>query len=135
MRRSLWPAVALLPPVYFVVSGMAVDLPGLRAEDVVALGLILAAACVGKFAGAFAGARAAGVEVRDAAAIAVLMNTRGLVEIVLLTVGRDRGLIDDRLFTLFVVMAIATTLLTTPLLRAIARSSPAGLGGRPVGAW
>jgi Kef-type K+ transport system membrane component KefB len=124
VRRSLWPAVALLLPVYFVTSGMGVDLPGLEPEDVVALGLILAAACVGKFAGAFAGARAARVEPRDAAAIAVLMNTRGLIEIVLLTVGRDRGLIDERLFTLFVVMAIVTTLLTAPLLRAIAYTSP-----------
>ena len=48
------------------------------------------------------------------------MNTRGLIEIVLLTVGRDVGLIDDRLFTLLALMAIATTLLTSPPLRRIA---------------
>ena len=114
---------------------MAVDLPGLRAEDVVALGLILAAACVGKFAGAFAGARAAGVEAARCRGHRGADEHTGLVEIVLLTVGRDRGLIDDRLFTLFVVMAIVTTLLTTPLLRAIVRIQSAGLGGRPVGAW
>ena len=47
------------------------------------------------------------------------MNTRGLIEIVLLTVGRDAGLIDDRLFTLLALMAIVTTLLTSPLLRRI----------------
>jgi Kef-type K+ transport system membrane component KefB len=47
------------------------------------------------------------------------MNTRGLIEIVLLTVGRDAGLIDDRLFTLLALMAIATTLLTSPVLRRI----------------
>jgi Kef-type K+ transport system membrane component KefB len=49
------------------------------------------------------------------------MNTRGLIEIVLLTVARDRGLIDDRLFTLFVLMAIVTTLLTPPALRVLMR--------------
>ena len=48
------------------------------------------------------------------------MNTRGLIEIVLLTVGRDAGLIDDRLFTLLALMAIVTTLLTSPVLRRIA---------------
>jgi Kef-type K+ transport system membrane component KefB len=47
------------------------------------------------------------------------MNTRGLIEIVLLTVGRDAGLIDDRLFTLLALMAIVTTLLTAPLLAVI----------------
>jgi Kef-type K+ transport system membrane component KefB len=119
LRRGLWPAVALLLPVYFVTSGMAVDVPGLQAGDLGALVLIMAAACAGKFLGAFAGARAAGVEAREATAIGILMNTRGLIEIVLLTVGRDRGLIDDRMFTLFALMALATTLLTSPLLRAI----------------
>jgi Kef-type K+ transport system membrane component KefB len=53
------------------------------------------------------------------------MNTRGLVEIVLLTVGRDAGLIDDRLFTLLALMAIVTTVVTAPALRAI---GPQGAG-------
>jgi len=79
----------------------------------------MAAACAGKFFGAFAGARAAGIGARDSVALGVLMNTRGLIEIVLLTVGRDAGLLDDRLFTLLALMAIATTLLTSPVLRRI----------------
>ena len=54
---------------------------------------------------------------RDAVAIAILMNMRGLIEIVLLTVGPDRGLIDDRLFTLLALLALMATLLTGPLLR------------------
>jgi Kef-type K+ transport system membrane component KefB len=78
------------------------------------------AACAGKFFGAFGAARASGTDRRDAAAIGVLMNTRGLIEIVLLTVGRDAGLIDDRMFTLLALMAIITTLLTSPLLRIVA---------------
>jgi Kef-type K+ transport system membrane component KefB len=119
LRRLLDGAVGLLVPIYFVTSGMTIDLPGLRKGDVADLGLILAAACAGKFLGAFGGARVARVNVRDSAAIGVLMNTRGVIEIVLLTVGRDRGLIDDRLFTLLALMAILTTLATSPLLRAI----------------
>jgi Kef-type K+ transport system membrane component KefB len=122
-RRSLGAVVAVLAPVYFVMSGMAVDIPGLRAGDVAAFVLILVVACAGKFLGAYAGARLARIPRRDAAAIGVLMNTRGLIEIVLLTVGRDQGLIDDRLFTLFALMAITTTLLTSPALRRLPRGA------------
>jgi Kef-type K+ transport system membrane component KefB len=135
-RRALASVVAVLAPIYFVMSGMAVDIPGLRAEDLAAFVLILVAACAGKFSGAYAGARMARIPRRDAAAVGVLMNTRGLIEIVLLTVGRDQGLIDDRLFTLFALMAIATTLLTSPALRRLQRagirSVPGTAGSAPV---
>jgi K+:H+ antiporter len=134
-RRRLAPVVAVLAPVYFVTSGMGVDIPGLRAGDLAAFALILAAACAGKFVGAYAGARAGGMPARDSAAVGILMNTRGLIEIVLLTVGHDQGLIDDRLFTLFALMAIVTTLATTPVLRRLARSqlrlTPAGTAQSP----
>jgi Kef-type K+ transport system membrane component KefB len=135
-RRTLAPVVGVLAPIYFVMSGMAVDIPGLRAADLAAFVLILVAACAGKFFGAYAGARMARIPRRDAAAVGVLMNTRGLIEIVLLTVGRDQGLIDDRLFTLFALMAIATTLLTSPALRRLRRpgirSVPGTAGSAPV---
>jgi Kef-type K+ transport system membrane component KefB len=119
VRRRLSPVAALLGSIYFVTSGMGVDIPGLRAGDLAAFGVIILAACAGKFLGAFGSARAAGLDPRSAASVGVLMNTRGLIEIVLLTVGRDAGLIDDRLYTLLVLMAIVTTLLTAPLLEAI----------------
>jgi Kef-type K+ transport system membrane component KefB len=135
-RRTLAPVVAVLAPIYFVMSGMGVDIPGLRAEDLAAFALILVAACAGKFLGAYAGARIARIPRHDAAAVGVLMNTRGLIEIVLLTVGRDQGLIDDRLFTLFALMAIVTTLLTSPALRRLrrpgTRSVPDTAGSAPV---
>jgi Kef-type K+ transport system membrane component KefB len=134
-RRTIVAAASLLVPIYFVGSGMAVDVPGLRAGDAGVFLLILATACVGKFAGALAGGRAAGVRGQEAVAIAVLMNTRGLIEIVLLTVGRDAGLIDDRLFTLFALMAITTTLATAPVLRRIAppvRPPPDAAPGAPL---
>ena len=125
-RQAIVAAAALLVPIYFVNSGMAVDIPGLEAGDAGVFLLILGAACVGKFTGALAGGMAAGVRGREAVAIGVLMNTRGLIEIVLLTVGRDAGLIDDRLFTLFALMAIVTTLATAPILRrtALPAASP-----------
>jgi Kef-type K+ transport system membrane component KefB len=119
LRRRLSPVIAFLAPVYFVTSGMAVDIPGLRAGDLADFVLIISAACAGKFLGAFAGARVTGLGARDSSVIGVLMNTRGLIEIVLLTVGADVGLIDERLFTLLALMAIVTTLLTSPLLRRI----------------
>ena len=121
LGRQLTGAIAVLAPLYFVTSGLAVDIPGLQAGDLVAFVLIMVAACAGKFLGAFGGARSTGVGRRDSVALGVLMNTRGLIEIVLLTVGLDAGLIDDRLFTLLALMAIATTLLTSPLLRRIVR--------------
>jgi Kef-type K+ transport system membrane component KefB len=137
IRRRLSHVSALLVPIYFVTSGMMVDIPGLQQGDLADLVLIVAAACAGKFLGAFGGARLARVGVRDSAAIGVMMNTRGVIEIVLLTVGREQGLIDDRLFTLLALMAIFTTLLTSPLLRAIAPvvldarppATPSGAGG------
>ena len=112
---------------------MAVDIPGLRAGDAGAFVLILVAACAGKFLGSFGAARAMRVPPRDAAAIGVLMNTRGLVEIVLLTVGRDAGLIDDRLFTLLALMAIVTTVVTVPALRVIGPRTAGGGRGTPGG--
>lgn len=121
LGRQLTGAIAVLAPIYFVTSGLAVDIPGLQAGDLVAFVLIMVAACAGKFLGAFGAARTAGVGMRDSVALGVLMNTRGLIEIVLLTVGLDAGLIDDRLFTLLALMAIATTLLTSPLLHRIVR--------------
>ena len=119
LGRQLSGAVAVLAPIYFVLSGLLIDIPALRANDLAAFAVIMAAACTGKFLGAYGGARAAGIARRDSVALGVLMNTRGLIEIVLLTVGRDAGLIDDRLFTLLALMAIATTLLTSPVLRRI----------------
>ena len=128
-RDRFVPLVAVLAPVYFVMSGMSVDVLGLHAGDAGAFVLILATACAGKFVGAYSGARLARIGAHEAATVGVLMNTRGLIEIVLLTVGHEQGLIDDRLFTLFALMAILTTLFTAPALAALRRAGPqAGSG-------
>lgn len=109
-------SVLLLLPVFFLVSGLAVDVRGLRAGDLVFLVAILAVAVAGKYVGAYVGARASGVPHWQASALGVLMNTRGLTELVILNVGRELGLLDDRLFTLLVIMAVVTTVMTGPLL-------------------
>ena len=110
-------SVVLLLPVFFLVSGLKVDLRGLDAQQVLVLVLILVVAIVGKGLGAYVGARLTAVPRWQARSLGVLMNTRGLTELVILNVGRDKGLIGDELFSMLVVMALVTTMMTGPLLR------------------
>lgn len=112
-------ALILLLPVYFVVTGFSVNVRTISASGVGQLGLILVAAIGGKFLGATFGARINGLPGRRAATVGVLMNTRGLTELVILNVGLSKGVLDMQLFTLLVVMAIVTTVMTEPLLRLV----------------
>jgi Kef-type K+ transport system membrane component KefB len=112
-------SVLLLLPVFFVVAGVKVDLSNLDVRAVAELVGILAVAIGGKFIGAYLGARATGVYGRQAGALATLMNTRGLTELVILKVGLDLGVLNPELFSLMVLMALVTTMMTGPLLRAI----------------
>ncbi|ORT57412.1 cation:proton antiporter [Streptomyces sp. CB03238] len=107
----------LLLPVFFVVAGLNVDLSGLSAGGLGDLGLILLVAIGGKFAGAFLAARAHGMPSRQSAALATLMNTRGLTELIALSVGLNLGIIQQDLYSLMVVMAVVTTAMAGPLLR------------------
>jgi Kef-type K+ transport system membrane component KefB len=77
--------------------------------------LIIATASVGKFDGGFATARPTGLAWREAASLGILMNTRGLMELIVLNVGLDFGVISPTLFTMFVLMAVVTTVGTTPI--------------------
>jgi Kef-type K+ transport system membrane component KefB len=131
-------SVLVLLPVFFVVSGLNVNLSSVGLSGLVELCLILLVAIVGKFGGAFAGARLAGVRGRRAGALATLMNTRGLTEIVILSVGLQLHILDQSLYSLMIVMAVVTTLMAGPLLhliypdrfvlRDIAESDRAALG-------
>ena len=80
-------------------------------------GLIVAVATAGKFGGTLIAARATGLPWRQAAGLGVLMNTRGLMELIVLNVGLELGVISPTLFTMLVLMALVTTLATTPILR------------------
>ncbi|MGH3754416.1 MAG: cation:proton antiporter [Pseudonocardiaceae bacterium] len=118
----------LLLPVFFVVAGLRVDLSEIDGNGLVSLGLILLAAVGGKFGGTFLAARAHGLAGRQSAALAALMNTRGLTELIILTAGQQLGLLDDRLYTLMVIVALVTTAMTGPLLNLIKVDQDAPLG-------
>ncbi|MFG2145382.1 cation:proton antiporter [Streptomyces sp. NPDC048696] len=106
----------LLLPVFFTVTGMSVDISGLGGRGLVMTAAVLVVACAGKFTGTFGAARLTGATPREATALGVLLNARGLTELVILNVGLGLGVIDTRLFTAMVVMAVGTTLITGPLL-------------------
>jgi K+:H+ antiporter len=112
-------SVIVLLPVFFVTAGLKVDLRGIGLSGLVDLVLIMLVAVAGKFGGAYYGARLTGVRRRQAGALASLMNTRGLTEIVILTVGLQLGILNQTLYTLMVVMAIVTTGMAGPLLKVI----------------
>lgn len=107
----------LMLPLFFAFSGLRTELGLLdRADDWLLCGLATALACLGKFGGSVAAARFSGFTWRQSSAIGVLMNTRGLVELVVLNIGYDLGLVSSTLFTMLVIMALVTTVMTSPLL-------------------
>ncbi|MEO6492759.1 MAG: cation:proton antiporter [Ilumatobacteraceae bacterium] len=112
-------SIQLLLPVFFVIAGQGVNLQGLTTGDIVPALLIIAVACFGKFAGGAFAARVVGVPKRQSLAVGALMNTRGLTELVVLTIGRDAGVIDDKMYTLLVIMAVVTTTMAGPLLNLV----------------
>jgi Kef-type K+ transport system membrane component KefB len=109
--------VVLLLPLFFVLSGLRTRI-GLLAggESWLYFVIILLVAIAGKLGGASLAARATGVPWREAATLGVLINTRGLVELVILNIGLDAGLISPTLFTILVLVAITTTMMTVPLI-------------------
>lgn len=107
----------MLLPAYFTVAGLKVDLSTVDGDGFGELGLILLVAIGGKFGGAYLGARVAGRTGRSATTLGILMNTRGLTELIILGVGLQLGLLDADLYSLMVVMALVTTAMTAPLLR------------------
>jgi len=76
-------------------------------------------AIVGKFGGAAVAARFTGMSWREASTVGILMNTRGLMELVVLNIGLESGILSPTLFAMMVIMAIVTTLMTAPLLQAV----------------
>jgi Kef-type K+ transport system membrane component KefB len=109
--------VVVLLPAFFAFTGMRTRLSLLEsAADIGYCALIILVACIGKIGGTTLAARLSGLGLREATALGVLMNTRGLMELIVLNVGLDLGVISPRLFAMLVVMAVVTTLATAPLL-------------------
>jgi Kef-type K+ transport system membrane component KefB len=125
----------LLLPAFFALTGMRTEIGLLSGvAEWLLCGLIIVVATAGKFGGTLAAARLTGMKWRDAASLGILMNTRGLMELVVLNVGLDLGVISPRLFTMMVIMALVTTLATTPVLELIGLGSVARLARGPIGA-
>jgi Kef-type K+ transport system membrane component KefB len=105
-------------PAFFAFTGMRTEI-GLVAglEQWLICGLIILVATAGKFGGAFASARVMGIGWRDSTALGLLMNTRGLMELIALNIGLDMGLISPTVYAMMVLMALATTMATSPLLQ------------------
>jgi Kef-type K+ transport system membrane component KefB len=116
--EKLETAVLLLMPLFFAFSGLRTQIGLLNGvqEWTVAVALTVCATA-GKFGGGALAARLTGISWREASAIGVLMNTRGLMELVVLNIGLDLGVISPTVFSMLVVMALATTVATTPVLK------------------
>jgi len=109
--------VVLFLPAFFAFTGLRTHIGMVHgARDFLACILVIAVASLGKFGGCFLAARWTGSPWRQAAAVGVLMNTRGLMELIVLNVGLDLGVLSPALFTMFVLMAVTTTLATAPIL-------------------
>jgi Kef-type K+ transport system membrane component KefB len=114
--------LVVLLPLFFAYSGLRTQIGLLTSvSDWAACGLILAVACIGKFGGSVLPARWSGLSWREAGAVGVLMNTRGLMELIVLNIGLDLGVISPAIFTMMVIMALLTTFITTPILQWVYR--------------
>jgi len=104
-------------PAFFAFTGLRVQVQLLDTPaEWLLCGEIILLACVGKIGGSWIAGRLTGLGWREAGIIGVLMNTRGLVELIVLNLGLDTGIITPPLFTMLVIMALVTTFLTGPLL-------------------
>ncbi|MEU1179598.1 cation:proton antiporter [Streptomyces sp. NPDC005820] len=119
LTASVHAVESLLLPLFFITTGLALDIGSLRLGDFVLLAVVCVVACVGKLGGAYLGARFGGLPRQSSATVAVLLNTRGLTELIALNLGLASGVIHQRLFTVLVLMAVITTLMTSPLLTAL----------------
>nr|ADU86006.1 putative membrane antiporter [Dactylosporangium aurantiacum subsp. hamdenensis] len=117
VRRPLEHVSVVLLPVFFIVTGLGVDVGGLTTGNLLELAAIVVIACVGKLTGAIVPAVFLGMSWRDAGILGILVNTRGLTELVVLSVGLQLGVLDRQMFTMMVLMALVTTALAGPLIR------------------
>jgi Kef-type K+ transport system membrane component KefB len=105
-------------PIFFTLTGLRTDIGSLDSGPAWGwCALLIALATVGKFAGCWVAARFAGMNAVESRVIGILMNTRGLMELVIINVGYDLGVIGKEVFTMLVLMAIFSTVITTPAVR------------------
>ncbi|HEY7274411.1 MAG TPA: cation:proton antiporter [Trebonia sp.] len=117
--RAMDQAASMILPLFFVVTGLSLNIGAVRGDAFVLLAVVVVIACAGKLGPGYGISRACGLSRRDSATVAALVNTRGLTELIALNVGLDDGLLNQGLFTVLVLMALITTLATGPLLSVI----------------
>ena len=117
LRRQLEPfAVLVLLPMFFTFSGLNTQLDLVNSPGLLLIALaVLLAACVGKGVACWAAARLHGEDNRTAMAVGTLMNARGLMELIIINIGLERGIILPALFSILVLMAVVTTLMASPV--------------------
>jgi Kef-type K+ transport system membrane component KefB len=120
--------VVLFLPVFFAFTGLRTQVSLVHGWSnwLICL-LIILVASLGKFGGGSLAARLTGLPWDEAASLGILMNTRGLMELIVLNVGLDLGVLSPTLFAMLVIMAIVTTLVTTPVLQALTRTRGAAV--------
>ena len=109
-------AVALLLPLFFTYSGLNTKIGLINTPTLwMVCGAVLVAAILGKGVACYLAARATGIPNREALGIGTLMNARGLMELIIINIGFQKGIISEGLFATLVVMAVITTLMASPL--------------------
>lgn len=119
--------VALLLPLFFTYSGLNTKITLLNSGFLWAMcAAVLAAAVLGKGVACWLAARATGISNREALGIGTLMNARGLMELIIINIGLQRGIISAELFATLVIMAVVTTLMTSPIFERLVGSGGGG---------
>ena len=105
-------------PIFFTYTGLRTDIGSLSAGgDWLWCALLIAVAMLGKFGGCYLAARLGGLTIAESRCVGILMNTRALMELIVINLGRDLGVIPAKVFTMLVLMAVVSTLITAPGLR------------------
>lgn len=139
LQRQLEPfAVVFLLPMFFTFSGLNTRLDMVNNPQLLLIAVaVIAASCIGKGGACWAAARLHGEDNRTALAVGTLMNSRGLMELIIINIGLQKGVIEPALFSILVLMAIVTTLMASPMFEWVygrhARKVGA-LGAAPAGA-
>lgn len=115
-------SVVLLLPIFFVLTGLRTQIGLLNDSSLWLICFaIIAVAVIGKFGGSFIAAKLSGESTYESLSIGALMNTRGLMELIILNIGYDLGILTPQIFTMMVIMALVTTLMTNPILNLLNR--------------
>lgn len=125
VRRRLQDFVtAFFLPIFFTYTGLRTEIGAMSGGTLwIYCGLILFAAMAGKFGGCALAARASGMSWRDSSLIGIMMNTRALMELIVINMGYDLGIIPKSVFFMLVLMAVTTTYITAPVMRRLVKGS------------